>query len=105
MATTTQLAPGAQDDLSCGLVSGMTVLDARSAGITSLMGIENLTGLTILLLSNGTVSPLTNSITDIGALSGLTSLGDAVFGQDPGTSPSSNLCWTTQDLAWATQST
>ena len=46
LAIRAALGLGAQDDLSCGLVSGMTVLDARSAGITSLMGIENLTGLT-----------------------------------------------------------
>ena len=42
------------------------------------------------MLSNGIVSPLTNSITDIGALSGLTSLGDAVFGQDPDLNLSNN---------------
>ena len=61
------LSVGAQDDLTCGLVSGLTDLMAQNAGIESLVGIQNLTGLTHLDL-------LVNSITDISALSGLTSL-------------------------------
>ncbi len=61
------LSVGAQDDLTCGLVSGLTALDASFAGIESLVGIQNLTGLTDLRLDY-------NSITDISALSGLTNL-------------------------------
>ena len=61
------LSIGAQDDLTCGLVSGLTALDAEGAGIESLVGIQNLTGLTELRLAG-------NSITDISGLSGLTSL-------------------------------
>ena len=61
------LSLGEQDDLTCGLLSGLTVLGARSAGIGSLVGIQNLTSLRRLELNN-------NSITDISALSGLTSL-------------------------------
>ena len=57
---------GAQE-LTCGLVSGLTRLHASFDGITSLMGIQNLTSLGFLVLDN-------NSITDISALSGLTSL-------------------------------
>ena len=44
------LSIGARQDLTCGLVSGLTDLTARNAGIESLMGIQNLTGLTYLLL-------------------------------------------------------
>ena len=76
--------------LTCGLVSGLIVLDARSAWITSLVGIQNLTGLTNLLGSVNSISDISvlsglttltlldlahNSITDINAVSGLTSLG------------------------------
>ena len=61
-----ELSLGAQD-LTCGLISGLTVLNASSAGIESLAGIQNLTSLTELNLGD-------NSITDISALSGLTSL-------------------------------
>ena len=61
------LSIGAQDDLTCGLVSGLTVLDALFVPISSLAGVENLTSLTDLILRD-------NSITDISALSGLTSL-------------------------------
>ncbi len=84
------LSVGAQEDLTCGLVSGLTELDASFAGIESLMGIQNLTSLTDLFLGScfsiSDISPLSgltsltslyldhNSITDIGALSGLTSL-------------------------------
>ncbi len=61
------LSVGAQDDLTCGLVSGLMALNADDAGIESLVGIQNLTRLTRLGL-------LDNSITDISALSGLASL-------------------------------
>ena len=57
----------AQDNLTCALVSGLMTLDAHSAGITSLMGLQNLTSLTDLLLDG-------NSITDVSALTALTSL-------------------------------
>jgi len=66
-AIRTALSVGAQDDLTCGLISELAELDARALGITSLMGVQNLTGLTGLYLYN-------NSITDIGPLSGLTNL-------------------------------
>jgi len=87
------LMVGAQEDLTCGLVSGVTVLTANVVGIESLVGIQNLTGLTILHLAGNRfgkriidISPLSgltsltflnladNSISDISALSGLTSL-------------------------------
>ncbi len=68
---------GARDDLTCGLVSELTELDASYTEsdassaeierIESLLGIQNLTGLTWLSLFD-------NSITDISPLSGLTSL-------------------------------
>ena len=67
------LAVGAQDDLTCGLISGLTDLPAGGVlptgphSITSLVGIQNLTGLATLELGG-------NLITDISSLSGLTSL-------------------------------
>ena len=61
------LGIGAQDDLTCGLVSSMTTLEAPASGIASLVGIQNLTSLTALDLEG-------NSVTDISALSGLTAL-------------------------------
>ncbi len=61
------LSVGAQDDLTCGLVSALTDLEARNAEIESLVGIQNLTSLTNLDL-------WPNSITDISSLRGLTSL-------------------------------
>ena len=67
------LSVGAQEDLTCGLVSGLTALTAwgppkgPSDWIVSLLGIQNLTSLTFLDLAS-------NSITDISVLSGLTSL-------------------------------
>ena len=67
---------GAQDDLTCGLVSGETVVTARSAGIESLVGIQNLTSLRRLLLDE-------NSISDISALSGLTNLGFLGLSNNP----------------------
>ena len=56
-------------ELTCGLAPGLTDLTAQNAGIESLVGIQNLTGLMTLYL-NG------NSITEISALSGLTGLVD-----------------------------
>ena len=78
------LGVSAQEDLTCGLVSGLTALAASGAGpvrtvtgsprfppvvapFESLVGIQNLTGLTSLTLNN-------KSITDISPLSGLTNL-------------------------------
>ncbi len=61
------LSVGAQEPLTCGLISGLIMLDATSDRITSLVGIQNLTSLTQLFLGS-------NAITDINALSGLTSL-------------------------------
>ena len=55
------------DTLFCGLVSEMTSLIASSRGIRSLVGIQNLTSLMQLDLGS-------NSLTNIGSLSGLTSL-------------------------------
>ena len=69
------LSLGAQEDLTCGLVSELTDLTAQNAGIESLVGIQNLTRLTELRLQS-------NSITDISALSGLTSLTWLYFGQN-----------------------
>ena len=80
---------GARNDLTCGLVSGIDRIDLSDYGITSLVGIQNLTSLTDLNLFNNLItdiSPLSgltsmtslylynNSITDISALSGLASL-------------------------------
>ena len=61
------LSVGAQDGLTCRLVSVLTELDAEESGIESLLGMQNLTGLSFLGL-------LENSITEISALSGLTNL-------------------------------
>ena len=58
------LSVGVLDDVTCGLVAGLTDLEARDAGIESLVGIQNLTSLDLW----------PNSITDISSLSGLTSL-------------------------------
>ena len=66
-AIRTRLGVGAQDDLTCGLVSGFRDIGLVDYGITSLVGIQNLTSLMHLELGN-------NSITDISALSELTSL-------------------------------
>ena len=86
---------GAQDDLTCGLVAGLTDLEARDAGIESLVGIQNLTSLTTLYLVDNPITDISalsgltslttlwlfrNSITDISALSGLTSVTDLRLG-------------------------
>ena len=96
------LGIGAQDDLTCGLVSGLSGLDRSISSrfhspIESLMGIQNLTSLTFLDLHDGSitdVSPLSgltnlkdlflynNSISDISALSGLTSLTELALGRN-----------------------
>ena len=98
---------GAQEDLTCGLVSGLT--DLRSAAsqfsrvrvIANLAGIQNLSGLTTLSLRNHSItdiSPLSgltsltrliltnNSIADLSALSGLASLTSLRFSGNPGLS-------------------
>ena len=61
------LSVGERDDLTCGLASGLMALSANDAGIESLVGIQNLNGVTFLNLG-------VNSITGIGALRGLTSV-------------------------------
>ena len=58
---------GAQEDLTCSLISELTGLTVFEGGIVSLAGIQNLTSLTRLFLAR-------NSITDVSALGGLTSL-------------------------------
>ena len=75
---------GAQNDLTCGFVSGLTTLSASQdtgfelffAGIMSLVGIQNLTSLTDLRLGN-------NSITDVSALRGLTALTQLLLSGNP----------------------
>ena len=62
-----ELLVGVSARLTCGLLGTLTNLTAGSAGIASLVGIENLTGLTTLWIRD-------NSITDISALNGLTRL-------------------------------
>ena len=71
-----KLSVGAQEDLTCGLVSGLTRLDTRPALIESLVGVQNLTGLTSVNLN-------TNAISDISALSGLTSLRSLRLSDNP----------------------
>ena len=56
------LSVGAQEDLTYGLLSGLMNLTADDGGIASLLGIQNLTSLTILYSHS-------NSITDISPLS------------------------------------
>jgi len=63
------LLTGAPANLTCGLLSGLTELAARSSGMESLVGIQNLPSLTNLDISF-------NSIVDVGPLSGLTNLTD-----------------------------
>ena len=110
------LSVGAQEPLTCGLVSGLTSLSAREAGIVSLVGIQNLTNLTSLDLRLNLIediSPLSgltslrellvssNSITDISPLSGLTSLRELLVSSNSFTdiSPLSGLMsLTTLDL-------
>ena len=56
--------------LTCGLVEGLTSLNAASRGITSLEGIENLTALTTLNIRDNAITDLT----PLGRLTGLSSL-------------------------------
>ena len=78
-----------QDDLTCDLVSDLTALNVRPAGIESLAGIQNLSGLTSLYVRGTSITDVSalsglerltylnlnrNSITDISALRGLTRL-------------------------------
>ena len=88
------LGVSTQEDLTCGRISELSVLDGPNGSsmdqsIESLVGVQNLTGLTSLTFREhsisdiGAVSGLTglthldlwlNSISDIGAVSGLTGL-------------------------------
>ena len=88
------LGIGAPEDLTCGLVSELAVLVGPNGlfmdqAVESLVGVQNLTGLTSLTLSDHSISDLSalsgltslthldlwvNSISDISALSGLTGL-------------------------------
>jgi internalin A len=61
------LSLGVEEDLTCSLVSGLTMLDGRSRDIKSVAGIQNLTSLTYLNLAG-------NWLSDFSALSGLTRL-------------------------------
>jgi Leucine-rich repeat (LRR) protein len=61
------LAVDLQSNLTCGLLASLTSLMAGNAGIRSLVGAQNLTGVTDLELH-------ANSIGDVGSLSGLTTL-------------------------------
>ncbi|MGD8869575.1 MAG: leucine-rich repeat domain-containing protein [Gemmatimonadales bacterium] len=87
----TALSVGFQEPLTCGQISGLTVLGASRAEITSLVGIQNLAGLTNLSLWGNSINDISalggltnltdldlsfNSISDISGLSGLTSLTD-----------------------------
>ena len=69
VAVRSSLGLGSIEDLTCNLLPGLTTLSARTAGIVSLVGIQNLTNLTSIELDN-------NEITNIGPLSGLTALAD-----------------------------
>ncbi len=46
------LSVGEEEPLTCGLISGLTALRVPFAGITSLVGIQNLTSLTFLALGS-----------------------------------------------------
>ena len=93
-----RLSLDAERDLTCSLVSALTDLTAQNAGIESLVGMQNLTGLTNLELNANSItdiSPLSglislaivglvdNSITDITALKGLTKLTDLRLQSNP----------------------
>ena len=78
-AIRTELLVGAQGDLTCSLISGLSSLETWEmrgvglfpAGITSLVGIQNLTSLGYLGLSGFGGGP--DQISDISPLSGLSS--------------------------------
>ncbi len=96
------LGVGAGEPLTCDRVSGLTELDAFFAGISSLVGMQNLTSLRILNLGNNQALPdisalsgltslrtlnlFNNGISDISALSGLTSLTNLVLSANVGLS-------------------
>ena len=88
-----------QDDLTCDLVSDLTALNVRPAGIESLAGIQNLSGLTSLYVRGTSITDVSalsglerltylnlnrNSITDISALSELTALTELRLSSNPG---------------------
>ena len=98
MAIRAALGVGTQAALTFCLISGLTELDATAAGITSLVGLENLTSLTELTLWGNSISDIselsglrtltslslrTNSVSDISALNGLTSLTDLDLSFNP----------------------
>ena len=87
----------AAESLTCGRVASLESLGVNATGIRDLSGIENLTGLTELLLAQNGIedlSPLAtltgleyldvheNSITDLSPLSGLTSMFGLSFGKN-----------------------
>ena len=71
VAVRNALSVGAGEPLTCGLMSGLTVLGA--SGVTSLEGIQNLTSLSMLFLGPDFHGG-GNAVTDLNPLSGLTSL-------------------------------
>ncbi len=88
-----------QDDLTCDLVSDLTALNVRPAGIESLAGIQNLSGLTALYVRGTSITDVSalsglerltylnlnrNSITDVSALSELTALTELRLSSNPG---------------------
>jgi len=88
-AVRTTLSVGPLEDLTCDLLETLTNLNAGHLEITSLAGIENLTGLTFLWIRGNSITDIrqlagltgltflnlaANSLTDVGPLSGLTSL-------------------------------
>jgi L-ascorbate metabolism protein UlaG (beta-lactamase superfamily) len=85
----TALGIGPLDNLTCSLLSGLTVLKAENRGITSVLGMQNIPNLTQGWLSRNSISDLSplsgltgmiwlfldrNQITDLGPLGGLTSM-------------------------------
>jgi Leucine-rich repeat (LRR) protein len=70
LAIRSELSLSPQLDLTCGRVAAITDLDAAGVGITSLDGIDNLTGLTTLWIRANAIS----DITPLAELTGLTSL-------------------------------
>jgi Leucine-rich repeat (LRR) protein len=77
------------EEPTCASVAGLTELQAGGVGITSLVGVQNLTGATYLYFADNAITDLSplggliqlieldvgiNAITDISALSGLTNL-------------------------------
>jgi len=61
------LGVAASVPLTCGMVQGVATLNASSRGITSMAGLENLTGLTTLNIRD-------NALTDVGPLRTMTGL-------------------------------